>query len=392
MSEADPKIRTHEVAGNRLTLLADGPERLEALIALIDGAKESLRILYYIWENDESGRRVRDALLEARLRGVEVSLLVDGFGAVAAPFFAPLVDAEARFCRFVSRWGRRYLLRNHQKLALADGTKAIVGGFNISNDYFGTIEDGAWRDLGLEIEGPSVGCLVDYFEAVFRWAETDDASIRSLRRTLFQSSVNEGQIHWLFGGPTRRLSPWARSVKNDLMNARRVDMISAYFAPSLSMIRRLIGVARRGRLRLVVPSKLDHQFLVGAARFLYWRLLKPGAEIFEYQATKLHTKLVVLDDVVHIGSANFDLRSLYLNLEMMLRVDDPAFATMMHRFVDGEITDSKRITIAAHRASMTWWNRLNWAFGYFLVATADYNVSRRLNFDRRISFGRRKTA
>ncbi|HYJ52113.1 MAG TPA: phosphatidylserine/phosphatidylglycerophosphate/cardiolipin synthase family protein [Allosphingosinicella sp.] len=392
MSEADARITTHEVAGNRLTLLADGPERLEALIALIDGAQESLRILYYIWEDDESGRRVRDALLAARERGIEVSLLVDGFGAVSAPFFKPLVDADARLCRFVSRWGRRYLLRNHQKLALADGTKAIVGGFNISNDYFGTIADGAWRDLGLEIEGPSVGCLVDYFEAIFRWAETEDASIRSLRRTLFQSSVNEGQIHWLFGGPTRRLSPWARSVKNDLMNARRVDMISAYFAPSLSMIRRLIGVAKRGRLRLITPAKLDHQFLVGAARFLYWRLLRRGAEIYEYQATKLHTKLVVLDDVVHIGSANFDLRSLYLNLEMMLRVDDAAFAAAMHRFVDGEIACSQRITAEAHRANMTWWNRMQWALGYFLVATADYNLSWRLNVQRRVSFGRRKAA
>jgi cardiolipin synthase len=391
MSEADAQIAPHEVAGNRLRLLPDGPERLEALIDLIDGANESLRVLYYIWENDESGRRVRDAMIAAAERGVQVSLLVDGFGAVAPPFFKPLVDADARFCRFVPRWGRRYLLRNHQKLALADGRKAIVGGFNISNDYFGTVEEGAWRDLGLQVEGPSVACLVDYFEAIFRWAETRDASIRRLRRTLFQSSSDDGAIHWLFGGPTRRLSPWARSVKNDLMRARRVDMISAYFAPSLSMIRRLIGVARRGRFRLVTPAKLDHQLLVGAARFLYWRLLKRGAEIYEYQATKLHTKLVVLDDVVHIGSANFDLRSLYLNLEMMLRIHDPAFAATMHRFVDGEIGNSNRITAAAHRASMTWWNRLKWGFGYFLVATADYNLARRLNFSRRVRFGRRKS-
>jgi cardiolipin synthase len=392
MKDAEPNIVPMEVAGNRLTLLADGPERLEALIALIDDARDSLRILYYIWENDEAGRRVRDALLAAAERGVHVSLLVDGFGASSAPagFFEPLIDAQARFCRFVPRWGRRYLLRNHQKLALADGHKAIVGGFNISDDYFGTIEDGAWRDLGLQVEGPGVEFLVRYFEALFTWAEMPDASIRRLRRMLSQYSVRDGPLHWLFGGPTRRLSPWARSVKDDLMQARRVDIISAYFAPSLSMIRRLFGVARRGRARIVTPAKLDHQFLVGAARFLYWRLLKRGAEIYEYQATKLHSKLIVIDDVVHIGSANFDLRSLYLNLEMMLRVDDPAFAAMMRRFVDGEIANSKRITPEAHRASMTWWNRLQWGFAYFLVATADYNLSRRLNF-RKLSFGRRPT-
>ena len=135
------------------------------------------------------------------------------------------------------------------------------------------------------------------------------------------------------------------------------------------------------------PQRLA-ELLVGAARFLYWRLLKRGVEIYEYQPTKLHAKLIVIDDVVHIGSANFDLRSFYLNLEMMLRVDDPAFAAMMRGFVDGEIAVSRRITPEAHRASMTWWNRLHWGFGYFLVATADYNLSRRLNF-RKVSFGRR---
>jgi cardiolipin synthase len=390
MSDERPAIAPMEVAGNRLTLLADGPERLEALIALIDDARESLRILYYIWENDVAGRRVRDALLAAARRGVHVSLLVDAFGAsgASAGFFQPLIEAEARVCRFVPRWGRRYLLRNHQKLALADGNKAIVGGFNISDDYFGTIESGAWRDLGLEVEGPGVEFLVRYFEALFRWAETPDASIRRLRRMVSQYSVRDGPLHWLFGGPTRRLSPWARSVKNDLMRATRVDVISAYFAPSLSMMRRLFGIAKRGRLRIVTPSRLDHQWAVGAARFFYWRLLKRGAEIYEYQPTKLHAKLIVIDDVVHIGSANFDLRSLYLNLEMMLRVDDRAFAAMMRRFVDGEVANSKRITPEAHRASMTWWNRLQWGFGYFLVATADYNLSRRLNF-RKVSFGRR---
>ncbi|MEA3046041.1 MAG: cardiolipin synthase [Sphingomonadales bacterium] len=201
--------------------------------------------------------------------------------------------------------------------------------------------------------------------------------------------MRDGAIHWLFGGPTRRLSPWARSVKNDLMQAKRVDIISAYFAPSLSMMRRLFAVARRGRVRIVTPSKLDHQFAVDAARFLYWRLLKRGTQIYEYQPTKLHAKLIVVDDVVHIGSANFDLRSFYLNLEMMLRVEDAAFAGMMRSFVDGEIADSRRITPEAHRAGMTWWNRLKWGFGYFLVATADYNLSRRLNFGK-TSFGRRR--
>ena len=386
MGIQDEEIAPIDVAGNRLTLLPDGPKRLEALIALIDGAQESLRILYYIWLNDETGQRVRDALVAAAKRGVKVSMLLDGFGASAATpvFFKSLSDADASFCRFVPRWGRRYLLRNHQKLALADGRKAIVGGFNIGDEYFGTIESGAWRDLGLEVEGPSVACLAGYFDDMFAWAENEGASIRALRRMLSKHSVQYDRLHWLFGGPTRRLSPWARSVKRDMLRAGKVDMVMAYFVPSLSMLRRLYGVARRGRVRLVTADKSDLRTTLWAARFSYWRALKRGIQIYEYQPTKLHMKLIMIDGVVHIGSANFDLRSLYLNLEMMLRVDDPKFAAMIERFIEGEVADSRRILPKEHRANMTFLNRLRWGFGFFVMATADYNLARRLNFGRRL--------
>ena len=386
MGAGQPELRPMTVDGNRLTVLSDGPERLEALIALIDGAQESLRILYYIWLNDDTGRRVRDALVAAAERGVKVSMLLDGFGASNATqgYFKPLLDAQARFCRFVPRWGRRYLLRNHQKLALADGTKAIVGGFNIGDEYFGTIESGAWRDLGIEVEGPSVDSLVDYFDQLFAWAETEDAPVRQLRRLLSRHSVRSGALQWLFGGPSRRLSPWARSVKRDMLRARSVDMVMAYFVPSLTMLRRLYGVARRGRVRLVTSGKSDLRTTMWAARFSYWRVLKRGVEVYEYQPTKLHSKLIIIDDAVHIGSANFDLRSLYLNLEMMLRVDDPGFAAMMRAFVESEIADSIRITPESHRRNMTWLNRLRWGFGFFVMATADYNLARRLNFGKRL--------
>jgi cardiolipin synthase len=385
MAEASPQETKADifadVEGNRLTLLPSGPERLDDLIALIDGAKRSLRLLYYIFEADASGARVRDALLGAMARGVAVSLLVDGFGTDAnEDFFRPLIEGDAHFCRFVPRWGRRYLLRNHQKLALADEESVIVGGFNVSDEYFGSIEDGAWRDLGLRVEGPSVRCLAKYFDDLLAWAKDPHARIRQLRRMLSQHSVTEGRMHWLFGGPTRRLSPWARSVKNDMLRARRLDMIAAYFAPSRAMLRRIYGVARRGQARIVTAAKSDNNATIGAARHTYWRLLKRGAQVYEYQPTKLHTKLIVIDDVVHIGSANFDMRSLYLNLEMMLRVDDAGFAADMRRFVDGEIAHSKQITLAEHRKQRTWLNRLLWGVAYFVVATADYTLARRLNF------------
>ena len=386
MADANPHRNAPDVAatvdGNRLTLLPDGPQRLEALIALIEEAKESLRFLYYMFLEDESGQRVRDALVAAAARGVRVSLLVDGFGSDAASsaFFQPLIDGNVDFCRFSPKFGRRYLLRNHQKLALADERRVMIGGFNVSDDYFGTIESGAWRDLGLEVEGDSVTCLVGYFDKLFEWTRKPNGRIRELRRMLHQGSVTDGKLHWLFGGPTRRLSPWARAVRQDMKYARRLDLIAAYFAPSLGMLLRIAGIARRGTARVVTAARSDNTATIAAARSTYWWLLKRGVRVFEYQPTKLHTKLFVVDDVVHIGSANFDMRSLFLNLEMMLRVDDKGFAAAMRRFVDGEVANSEEITREKHQAQRTLFNRLRWGLGYFIVAVADYRISRVLNF------------
>ncbi len=386
MADASPAQTAQGVAvtveGNRLTLLPDGPERLQALIELIDGAEHTLRILYYMFLDDAAGQQVREALIAAAARGVKVWLLVDGFGSDGArsDFFDPLSESRVDFCRFSAKFGRRYLLRNHQKLALADDRRIITGGFNVTDDYFGTVESGAWRDLGLAVEGPGVACLAGYFDDLFAWAKRPRGRIRELRRLLQQHSVTEGKLRWLYGGPTRRLSPWARAVRRDLKSARRLDLVAAYFAPSLGMLRRIAGVARRGQARVVTAAKSDNNATIGAARNTYAWLLKRGVEIYEYQPTKLHTKLFVVDDVVHIGSANFDMRSLFLNLEMMLRVDDPAFAAAMRAYVDGEVANAARITRESHWAHRTWLNRLKWALSYFIVAIADYRIARGLNF------------
>jgi cardiolipin synthase len=326
-------------------------------------------------------------LIAAAARGVKVSLLVDGFGSDAADgrFFDALSASEVDFCEFSPKFGRRYLLRNHQKLALADGCRVIIGGFNVSDDYFGTNDGGAWRDLGLKVEGDSVKALSKYFDDLFTWTKTRNGKIRELRQMLNRHSLTGGKLHWLFGGPTRRLSPWAQAVRRDMKKAKRLDLVAAYFAPSLGMLRRIAGVARRGTARVVTAAKSDNTATIAAARNTYAWLLKRNVEIYEYQPTKFHTKLFVVDDAVHIGSANFDMRSLFLNLEMMLRVEDTEFAAAMRRFVDGEIADSLPITWDTHREHRGVFNRVKWAVAYFLVAIADYRISRMLNFgaDRR---------
>jgi cardiolipin synthase len=371
------------VEGNRLTLLPDGPERFEALLDLIRRAERTLRVLYYIYVDDDAGAAVRQALIDAAARGVKVSLIVDGLGSEHAQshrFFDPLHEAGVDVCRFVPRWGRRYLLRNHQKLALADESRVIIGGFNIENSYFGTVAEAAWRDLGLLVEGPAAARLVGYFDALSSWAKRPRPSLRRLGKTLRAWSEPEGATRWLLGGPMRRLSPWAREVKRDMEQAKSIDIIAAYFAPNPAMLRRLDRAGKRGQVRLVLPSKLDHGAAIWAARFTYAGLLRKNVQIYEYQPTKLHAKLFLIDDVVNIGSANFDIRSMFLNLELMFRIEDKAFAAYIRGFIDGEIAQSERITPELYKARTGPWTRVKQAAAYFVMAVLDYNVTRRLNF------------
>jgi cardiolipin synthase len=378
--------RSMLVDGNRLTLLTEGPERLAALLALIDGARQSVRLLYYIYRDDRAGELVYAAMERALDRGVSVALLIDGFGAyVRDDYFTPLAKRGLTYCRFHPTLGRRYLIRCHQKLALADGeteaSRVLIGGFNIEDDYFGTIQEGAWRDLGLMVEGPAAARLAPYYDELIGWSLTKGARIRALNRIIHRYSENHGLLQWTFGGPTRGLSPWARATSRDLLSSRDVEMIAAYFAPTRAMLRRISRTGER-RARIITAAKSDNHATIAAARYTYKNLLRRGVEIFEYQPTKLHTKLVVLDDIVHIGSSNLDIRSIYLNLEMMLRVDDPDFAMLLRNYFERELGQSLPITTELNSRRTSWWTRIIQAISFFLVTTADYTITRRLNLGR----------
>jgi cardiolipin synthase len=384
MDVAEQRARTITIDGNRLTPIIEGPDLLVALMKLIDEAKTSLRLLYYIYTADRTGALVRDALIRAIDRGVQVSLLIDGFGSgrTHESYFRELHERGARFCRFNPSYGRRYLLRNHQKLALADGeTKAsriLIGGFNIENGYFAKIDEVGWRDLGLLVEGPAAARVLPYYDALMGWSLSKRSKLKTLRAVVRQYSEHEGRLQWLFGGPMQLKSPWGLATLRDLAAASDLEMMVAYFAPMGGILDRIGAVARRGRARVIIPAKSDNPPTIDAARSTYGRLLKQRVQIFEYQPTKLHSKLLVMDDIVHVGSSNFDLRSLYLNMEMMLRVDDPEFAQLMRNYFEHELGSSLAITPAVYKAQATWFHRLKWRIAWLLVASLDYTVTRRL--------------
>jgi cardiolipin synthase len=378
----DPPPFAVSAQGHELTFYPAGEDRLDRLLALLDSAETSIRMCFYIFADDECGRAVVERLLAARKRGVDVSLLIDSFGSNGTrdAMFAPLREAGCRYCCFSPKWNVRYLVRNHQKLVVIDDRVALTGGFNVERDYFEPPAENGWHDLAIEIAGPVVASLARWYDLIEKWTRSPKGQWKAIRRLVRAWNPGPGPVQVLLGGPTRGLSPWARAVSDDLIEGERLDMIMAYFSPAVRLLARIGRIAKKGQTRLLLAAKSDNGATIGASRLLYGVLLKKGARIWEFSPCKLHTKLIVLDDAVYVGSANFDTRSLYINLELMLRIEDKALAERLREYFDQHLPASLEITRELHRRRRTLLNRVRWTLSWFLVNVVDYTVSRRLNF------------
>ncbi|WP_343042306.1 phosphatidylserine/phosphatidylglycerophosphate/cardiolipin synthase family protein [Pontixanthobacter rizhaonensis] len=377
---SDPSPFSVDAQGTAFTFLPSGRDRLQMLLDVITQAQTSLRVFYYMFQDDGAGRQVRDALADAAKRGVDVRLLVDRFGTDASDgFFAPIIEAGGSFAVFSAKWSRRYFIRNHQKMVVADKETALVGGFNVSEHYFAPPSENGWTDLGVRMVGGATEPLCDWFENLWSWATDGTSQFRAVRQLVRDWEPGDGPVQLTVGGPTRAPSNWARRVKRDLIRAKRLDLVMAYFSPPLSFRRLIKRIAKRGAARLIMAGKSDNGATIGAARALYGGMLRKGADIYEFQPSKLHMKLIVIDDITYFGSANFDHRSIRLNLEMMFRVEDAALAQRMREFIDDLADASQHVTYAVHKQRSNPWTQLKWRLGWFLVTTLDYTVTRSLN-------------
>lgn len=371
------------IAGHDLHVVHLPQDRLDAVLGLIARAKKSIQMFFYMFGDDATGREVRDALVAAANNGVHVQLIIDSFGSgnVSDRFFDALVEAGGCYHCFSTRKGLGYIIRNHQKILIADSAHALVGGFNITDDYFGRAGDNSWEDLGVILSGVQAQKLSDYFEDLARASNNGKVRYRSIRNIIHQWRPGIGQVQWLLGGPTNRISPWAITFKRSLEAGKRFDIVSAYFSPSQTILRRLAKAAKHNKgSRLVVAGKTDNNATIAAARLLYRYLMRRKTQIFEFQSRPLHMKLMVIDDTVYIGSANLDVRSMFINLEIMVRIKDAGLALHMRKLIDELVTQSEEQTRILLKARDSYWSRFKAALAYFLVNSVDYTIGRRITF------------
>ncbi|WP_073974663.1 phospholipase D-like domain-containing protein [Erythrobacter donghaensis] len=367
-------------AGHDFTFYPHGQDRLKALVALIESARESLRVFYYLFDSDVSGTMVRDALVAAARRGVKVDLIVDDFGNDAgAAFFDPLVEAGGSFAIFSPNWGTRYLVRNHQKMTIADGARVMTGGANVSDHYFAIPAENGWCDLSVVIEGPVVEQFTRWFGLLQSWvanaAEGRTRQLRRLRDIVKDWDGGDGPVRLLVGGPLVRKGHWAWVLRKDLVGAIRLDTVSAYFSPPRSFRRLIARVGQRGQARMIMAGKSDIAAAIDMARLLYGKLLRARVRIFEFGICKLHMKLLVVDDIAYVGSANLDKRSFRINVELMVRIEDAGLAAELRKLIDHLEASSEPITPGWYARNSTFWNRLRWRIAYWL-SLADYRISK----------------
>jgi len=383
-AEAGPiRLRTRSVTPMRtdaaVRLLPSGASGLDHMTRLIERAEHNIQLQTYIYRDDQTGRRLRDQLIAAARRGIRVRVLVDALGSfsLSADFFAVLEAAGGELRVFNPLRLRRFSHRNHRKLLVCDREHAVVGGFNVGDEYDGNGVDEGWLDLGLALRGELAGALAAAFDRFYVLAGERPRRFPRLRSAIERRHIDTGQGRLLLSGPGRGSNPLKAGLLRDLGRASEIRIISPYFLPPWSLRRRLMKCVRKGgRVRLLLPGKSDVALARDASRAIYARLLRAGIEVLEYQPQVLHAKMVIADDTVFIGSANFNTRSLHIDYELMLRLEDAPLVEQARGLFDHYAESALAMDRERLRRESTLWIRLRQRFAYFLMARLDPLVAR----------------
>lgn len=327
------------VAGNRMTLAPDTLDTLTRIAADIDAAKASVLMEFYIWAEGGLTKDVLDALIRAARRGVKCLVLIDAMGAGRwwrsgdpKALREAGVDLRAALPVGILRGlVSRTDLRLHRKIVVIDGAVAWTGSMNMVDPRYFKQDAGVgeWVDAMARIEGPVAGLLAAVM--ISDWvAETGDA----LKQVLIDTgitpvdAVGNVPVQVLASGPGESSDGLLQLMLAVINAARReVVLTTPYFVPEDSLVTALRGAAARGvRVVVVLPRRIDSLLVRYASRSFFDEIVEAGGEIREFGAGLLHTKSITVDgELAMFGTANFDMRSLWLNYEVSLLVYDRGF-------------------------------------------------------------------
>jgi cardiolipin synthase len=315
------------VGGNSVKLLVTGEDAFKCIEEQILAARHSIHITTFILGRDETGRRIVKLLAQRAREGIKVRLLLDAVGCMFSSrgFVKPLREAGGEVQRFmpVVPLSTRHSanLRNHRKIAVFDQHTAIIGGHNLARDYMGPVSyRKRFRDFGVVIRGPGAALLNEVFLA--DWSFASGQSINKLHEELLPEAIRtegDSAMQIVASGPDVKGDPLYEGIISMIQEARTsILIVTPYFIPDEVLWRSLMVKARSGtEVTLILPARSNHPITDFARRHYTRELRKAGARVLLYGPGMLHAKAVMVDHRIGlVGSANFDLRSLFVNFEI----------------------------------------------------------------------------
>ena len=341
------------VSGNRFHAYTNGDQIFPAMLEAIAGARETICFETYIYWSGAIGHKFAEALAERAKAGVKVHVLLDWLGSnkIEHDAIENMERAGVNVMRYHSlRWYdlRRFNNRTHRKLLIIDGRTGFTGGVGIADQWNGNAQDpDHWRDPHYRVDGP----VVTQMQSVFmdNWIKATGKVLHGGEYFPIIKPDGDGLAQMFGSSP----SGGAESMKLMYLLAitsaqRTIYLSSAYFVPDDLTAKALVEAAKRGvQVQIITPGKyIDTLTVRRASRARWGELLEAGIEIYEYQPTMYHCKMMVVDErFVSVGSTNFDSRSFSINDEANLNIVDQTFARARIETFRADLAQSQRITL-----------------------------------------------
>lgn len=349
---------------NSVEVFTDGRSKFESLCEDLKAACQSINIQYYIIADDNCGRRLADILIERARAGVSVRLIYDHVGSLStsSKYFRRLTDAGVEVIPFFKvsfpLLGTRINWRNHRKIAVIDERVAYIGGMNIADRYIdGGKKFGVWRDTHLRIIGPAVSAIQYSFAVDWNFAgggliEDTPGTDAAHFKPHFRQAVSSVCAQLLTSGPTGQWSNIAMAFHKAIANARRrVYIQTPYFLPTEALLKALQSAAlAHVDVRIMIPQRSDSAMLTHASNSYIAECLRAGIKIYLYKPGMMHAKMIIVDDeLVSIGSTNFDFRSFDYNFEANLFMFSKELNDRMTDVFRNDQKDCERVIAAEWR-------------------------------------------
>ncbi len=341
----EEKIYERYCLNNKASLVHSGRQYFAALTELIRSAETELHLQVYIFEPDQTGIAIKDELIRAAGRNVKIYLLLDGFGSssLSDKFIRELTDAGIFFRWFGPLFSKMRIhlgRRMHYKVAVADASRALVGGINIGDRYNEIDGQPPWLDFAIYTEGEIAFQLAAFCHK--KWRGMKLPRIRKVKPqpAHFRPYDNDCPIRIRVNDRLRRRARIVYSYRDAIRKSKNDIIIAgAYFMPGRTFIRLMNRASLRGvSIRLITGMQSDVWLAQYGLRYLYRRLLRNNILIYEYTRAPVHGKTMVVDqEFVTLGSYDLNQLSAFINLELNLDIREASFARQLHGFLENTI-------------------------------------------------------